>query len=204
MAEEHGLYKGSAPGERARGVKNNGGLLRRGRTSLLCQCCNSKVLSAEKLVFLSLPFYFPRLGNVHNPRAASGHGADPGSFHKQIRSLKCFLASNDCEVWSFAGWKRVLRWSCGEKKEKSKALWPCLKPLFCMASHNCELKITDGEKTRSKALKKLVKKPLFCSAGHWEVFNLQLWLHKQNCISFLTDFCSANKSQKCLTVSRIE
>ena len=48
MAEEHGMYKGLAPGERARGVKNNGGLLRRGRASLLCQCCNSKVLSVEK------------------------------------------------------------------------------------------------------------------------------------------------------------
>lgn len=48
MAEEHGMYKGAAPEERARGVKNNGGLLRRGCTSLLCQCCSSKVLSAEK------------------------------------------------------------------------------------------------------------------------------------------------------------
>ena len=48
MAGEHGMYKGLAPGERARGVKNNGGLLRRGRASLLCLCCNSKVLSAEK------------------------------------------------------------------------------------------------------------------------------------------------------------
>lgn len=47
MAEEHGMYKGLAPGDRARGVKNNGGLLRRGRASLLCQCCNSKVLSVE-------------------------------------------------------------------------------------------------------------------------------------------------------------
>lgn len=120
MAEEHGLYKGSAPGEGARGVKNNGGLLRQGCASLLCQCCNSKVLSAQKLVLLSLPFYFPHLGNVYHSRAASGHGADPGSFHKQIRSLKSFLATNDCEVQSFAGWKRVFWWSCGKKRENPR------------------------------------------------------------------------------------
>lgn len=32
----------------------------------------------------------------------------------------------------------------------------------------------EKKKGRSKALKKLVKKPLFCSAGQCEVFNLQL------------------------------
>ena len=61
MAEEHGMYKGSAPGERARGVKNNGGLLRRGRASLLCQWRNSKVLSAEELLHLSLLFCCPHI-----------------------------------------------------------------------------------------------------------------------------------------------
>ncbi|KAK5617221.1 hypothetical protein CRENBAI_010444, partial [Crenichthys baileyi] len=55
MAEEHGMFKGLAPGERARGVKNNGRLLRPGRTSLLCQCCTSKLLSARKVVLSQTP-----------------------------------------------------------------------------------------------------------------------------------------------------
>lgn len=152
MAEEHGLYKRSAPGERARGVKNNGGPLRRGRASLLRQCCNSKVLSAEKLVFLSLPFCFTRLGNVDNPRAWYGCDADPRSFYKQIRSLKCFSASNDSEVLSSAGWKRVLWWSCGKNPRHCDHVWSLY---FCMASHNCNLKITEGEKSEIQGTQKI-------------------------------------------------
>lgn len=90
-----------SPWRESRRVKNNG-LLRRGRASLLRQCCNSKVLSAEKWGFLSLPFCFTRLGNVDNPRASFGCDADPRSFYKQIRSFKCFSII-DCEVLSSAG-----------------------------------------------------------------------------------------------------
>lgn len=39
----------------------------------------------------------------------------------------------------------VVMWK-KEKKRKSKALGMCLKPLFCMASHNCKLKNTEGKK----------------------------------------------------------
>lgn len=44
------------------------------------------------------------------------------------------------EKWSFGGHVEK------RKKRKSKALGMCLKPLFCMASHNCKLKNTEGKK----------------------------------------------------------
>lgn len=90
MAEQHGLYKRSVPEER---VMNNGGLFRGDSTLPLCQCSNSKLLSVEKVIILSLLFYIPGLGNVLNnnrPRSALGHGTEQGLIHKQIRGLKSF------------------------------------------------------------------------------------------------------------------
>lgn len=124
---------------------------------------------------------------MHNPRAARGHAADPGSFHKQIRSLKCLRASNNCEVRSFAAWKKkVLRWSCGKRGgdlKKSWALWPCLKPLFCMASHNCKLKIYRGRRKKKKkkkiqgTQKKISKKKKSLSCSPWSL-NLGVMMTK--------------------------
>jgi len=66
MAEEHGMYKGFAPGERASEVKNNGGLLRKGCASLRCQRSNRKDVSTDKLVFSRLfpLFYHIRVTHI--------------------------------------------------------------------------------------------------------------------------------------------
>lgn len=73
------------------------------RAPLHCFISAVTVLSAEKREFLSLPFYFLHVGNVFHPKAVSWHGTDPRLFHKQIRSLENFLASDDCKVDIFTG-----------------------------------------------------------------------------------------------------
>lgn len=57
------------------------------------------------------------------------------------------------EKWSFGGHVEKKK----KGKRKSKALGTCLKPLFCMASHNCKLKNTEGKKRDPRHSKNQLK-----------------------------------------------
>lgn len=52
---------------------------------------------------------------------------------------------------------------CGhvEKREIQGTSKTCLKPLFCMASHNCKLKITEGKKKDLRHSKNQLKSLFF-------------------------------------------
>lgn len=155
MAEEHGMYKGLAPGERERGVKNNGVVLIQGRASLVCQCCNSKVLDCIILLLQPISLFLPHSGN-----AQCGHDTDQ-VISQANKRLIFSLTQVMVKFIAFQCQKGLLA-AMWEKKRKPwhlKQMYP--KPLFCMASHDCKLKITqEKESEKTKALKKSVFIPL--------------------------------------------